>query len=290
MTGVFQRDSAAVAESDDEPPLRPDLTIDAAAPARARRGAEPGGPDSSASSFLLGSRDSSTGSKEGKKGYWHSVARVGLQVAEALDYAHGQGIVHRDIKPSNLLLDTQGTVWVADFGLAKAAGSGGETDENLTQSGDILGTLRYMPPEAFDGKSDARGDIYSLGLTLYELVAARPAFAEADRNKLIKQVTTGEPERLDRLCPAARGPRHRHSQGHRAGARQPVSEGEGIGGGLAPVSRRSAGQGAAELNAPSASLAGHGATRRWRWRSWSLACSWRRRRWRRASWPCSSGR
>ena len=117
-----------------------------------------------------------------------------MQVADALEYAHRQGVLHRDIKPSNLLLDATGTVWVTDFGLAKA-----DDQQNLTHTGDILGTLRYMPPEAFDGKADARGDVYSLGLTLYELLALRPAFDEKDRNRLIKQVTTTEPPRLDRL-------------------------------------------------------------------------------------------
>src|SRR5208283_4702901 len=119
-----------------------------------------------------------------------------LQVADALDYAHKQGVQHRDIKPSNLLLDTQGTVWLTDFGLAKA-----DDQQNLTHTGDILGTLRYMSPEAFEGKTDARSDVYSLGLTLYEMLAFRPAFAERERNRLIRQVTNEEPERLDRLNP-----------------------------------------------------------------------------------------
>jgi serine/threonine protein kinase len=93
------------------------------------------------------------------------VARIGVQVAEALAYASSQGILHRDIKPSNLLLDAQGTVWVTDFGLAKAADS-----EDLTHSGDIVGTLRYLAPERFEGRSDIRAEVYSLGLTLYELL------------------------------------------------------------------------------------------------------------------------
>ncbi len=108
--------------------------------------------------------------------------------------AHKQGILHRDIKPSNLLLDTRGTVWVTDFGLAKA-----DDQQNLTHTGDILGTLRYMPPEAFDGKSDARGDVYSLGLSLYEMLAFRPAFDQKDRGKLISQVTREDPVRLAKL-------------------------------------------------------------------------------------------
>jgi WD40 repeat protein len=137
-----------------------------------------------------------TGRRSGKKQltYWQSVARIGVQVADALEYAHRQGIQHRDIKPSNLLLDTTGTVWVTDFGLAKA-----DDHQDLTHTGDILGTLRYLAPEAFDGKAVARSDVYALGLTLYELLAFRPAFDEKDRHRLIKQVTTAEPERLDRL-------------------------------------------------------------------------------------------
>jgi eukaryotic-like serine/threonine-protein kinase len=126
--------------------------------------------------------------------YWQSVARIGVQVAEALDHAHKHGVLHRDVKPSNLLLDNSGTVWVTDFGLAKV-----EDQQNLTETGDILGTLRYMPPEAFDGRADQRGDIYSLGLTLYELLAMRPAFDDKERNQLIRRVTTEEPPRLDKL-------------------------------------------------------------------------------------------
>ena len=136
-------------------------------------------------------------SAKGKKPtYWQSVAHIGVQVARALDHAHKQGILHRDIKPSNLLLDLRGTVWVTDFGLAKA-----DDQQNLTHTGDILGTLRYMPPEAFDGRTDARGDLYSLGITLFEMLAMRPAFSERDRNKLIKSVTTDDVPRLDRLNP-----------------------------------------------------------------------------------------
>src|SRR5437868_1786791 len=136
---------------------------------------------------------------ESRRHFFRQVARIGVQAAEALSYAHGQGIVHRDIKPSNLLLDTQGTVWVTDFGLAKAEGM-----EELTQTGDILGTLRYMAPERFSGRSDPRCDIYSLGLTLYELLTLQRAFEESDRRLLIKQVSQQEPLRprkLDRRIP-----------------------------------------------------------------------------------------
>ncbi len=151
---------------------------------------------SSSSIILPGT--SSTGRKADakKQTYWQSVANIGRQIADALEYAHKQGVQHRDVKPSNLLLDLRGTVWVTDFGLAKVAGPGAE---DLTHTGDILGTLRYMPPEAFEGKTDARSDVYALGLTLYELLAMKPAFNERDRNKLIKQVTSGEPTPLDQV-------------------------------------------------------------------------------------------
>jgi serine/threonine protein kinase/WD40 repeat protein len=130
--------------------------------------------------------------------FYRSVARVGLQVAEAVAYAHAQKVLHRDIKPANLLLDLQGTVWVTDFGLAKEEG------DDLTQTGDIVGTLRYMAPERFNGLSDARSDVYSLGLTLYELLTLRTAFAETDRGRLIQRIAQEEPaapRKLDRHVP-----------------------------------------------------------------------------------------
>ena len=147
--------------------------------------------------------------------YWQGVARIGVQVAEALAHAHAQGVLHRDIKPSNLLLDAQGTVWVADFGLAKL-----DDRQDLTRTGDILGTLRYMPPEAFEGRHDARGDIYSLGLTLFELLAFRPAFDEPDRGRLIRRVTAGDPPRLGRLNPGV--PRDLQTIVHKAIDRDPA--------------------------------------------------------------------
>jgi serine/threonine protein kinase/WD40 repeat protein len=129
------------------------------------------------------------------RAYWLAVARIGVQVAEALAFAHAHGVLHRDIKPSNLLLDAQGTVWVTDFGLAKAAADGAD----LTHSGDIIGTLRYMAPERFRGKSDPRSDLYSLGITLYELLTFRSPFAATDRNQLLHQVVHEEPPRPRRV-------------------------------------------------------------------------------------------
>jgi serine/threonine protein kinase/Flp pilus assembly protein TadD len=154
---------------------------------------------------LPGQAESGSPSDAGRD-YWRSVARISLQVAEALAYAHGQAVLHRDIKPSNLLLDAQGTVWVTDFGLAKAMAGSGERpgEDDLTHTGDIVGTLRYMAPERFDGRSDARSDVYSLGLTLYEMLVFRPAFQERDRARLVQQVMHGEPPRprtLNRAIP-----------------------------------------------------------------------------------------
>ncbi len=137
-----------------------------------------------------------TSSASTDRRYWRSVSRIGVQVAEALEYAHRQGTLHRDIKPANLLLDNRGTVWIADFGLAKLADF-----DDLTRSGDMVGTLRYMAPEQLQGNSDARSDVYSLGLTLYELLTLRPAFDEKDRRRLIRQVAQEEPPRPRKLNP-----------------------------------------------------------------------------------------
>jgi serine/threonine-protein kinase len=128
--------------------------------------------------------------------YYRSAARVGRDVAEALAYAHSQGIIHRDIKPSNLLLDGAGTVWVTDFGLAKAEGA-----DALTDPGDLVGTLRYMAPERLEGWSDPRSDVYSLGATLYELLTLHPLFDESNRGKLMKKVAHESPVGPRRLDP-----------------------------------------------------------------------------------------
>ncbi len=115
--------------------------------------------------------------------YYRGIARLALQVADALAYAHRQGILHRDIKPSNLLLDQQGTVWITDFGLAKAEGA-----DDLTQTGDIVGTVRYMAPERFDGRSLPQSDVYALGVTLYELLTLRSAFEDSNKARLVDTV------------------------------------------------------------------------------------------------------
>ncbi|MBM4094169.1 MAG: serine/threonine protein kinase, partial [Planctomycetes bacterium] len=123
--------------------------------------------------------------------YYRGVARVGCEAAEALHYAHQQGVLHRDIKPGNLLLDATGHVWIADFGLARL-----EDASQLTRSGDVLGTLRYMSPEQAAGNRDqvdARSDVYSLGATLYELATLRPVVDRPTRRQMIHQVTAGSP-------------------------------------------------------------------------------------------------
>jgi eukaryotic-like serine/threonine-protein kinase len=127
--------------------------------------------------------------------FYRSAARIGLQVAEALAYAHGQRVLHRDIKPSNLLLDARGCAWVTDFGLAKEEG------DTLTGTGDVVGTLRYLAPERLNGLSDARSDVYSLGLTLYELLVLRPAFTESDRVRLVQRISRHDPVPPRKLDP-----------------------------------------------------------------------------------------
>jgi serine/threonine protein kinase/WD40 repeat protein len=151
-------------------------------------------PDLASSAVLPGKTDLSS-VQSNRWHYFRSVARIGQQVAGALAYAHARGIVHRDVKPSNLLLDASGVVWITDFGLAKTG------EEGLTETGDLLGTFRYMAPERFQGKGDGRADLYALGLTLYELLVLRPAFDAPDRAQLMKQVQEEEPPRPGSLDP-----------------------------------------------------------------------------------------
>jgi serine/threonine protein kinase/Tfp pilus assembly protein PilF len=123
--------------------------------------------------------------------FFRHVAELGVQAAEALDHAHQMGIVHRDIKPSNLMIDNFGKLWITDFGLARF-----QNDAGMTMTGDLLGTLRYMSPEQALAKRivvDHRTDIYSLGVTLYELLTHRPAFEGADREAVLRKIAFDEP-------------------------------------------------------------------------------------------------
>ncbi len=135
--------------------------------------------------------DSSSFAGQPDSVYFREVARLGAQVADALDYAHRQGVIHRDIKPPNLLLDTRGNVWVTDFGLAKLV----EGDE-LSQSHELVGTLRFMAPERFRGVTNPLGDIYSLGATLYEMLTLKPAFTGSHHAHLIDQIKHESPAPL----------------------------------------------------------------------------------------------
>lgn len=128
--------------------------------------------------------------------FFLNAARVGAEAADAIQYAHSQGILHRDIKPGNLLVDETGRVWLTDFGLARL-----DEEQQLTESGDIIGTLRYMAPEVFSGINDARNDVYSLGLTLYELVCLKPAFDETERPVLLRRVMAGDTPSLKKQRP-----------------------------------------------------------------------------------------
>jgi len=120
--------------------------------------------------------------------YWRSVARVIQQAASALAHAHTTGTLHRDIKPANLMIDRAGVMWVTDVGLAKAM-----EENDVSRSGELVGTLRYMAPEQLRGVTDTRSDLYSLGLTLYELICFRPAFCGRSQSELIGQITRGSP-------------------------------------------------------------------------------------------------
>jgi len=132
--------------------------------------------------------------------FFHTVARIGIQAAEALEHAHQLGIVHRDVKPANVLIDMHENAWLTDFGLARF-----QREAGLTQSGDRLGTLRYMSPEqasARHGLVDQRTDIYSLGTTLYELVTRRAAFPADEPQEILSQLSSVDPPRPRSIDPA----------------------------------------------------------------------------------------
>ena len=128
--------------------------------------------------------------------YWKSVAKIGAQIADALSYAHLHGTLHRDIKPANLLLDHAGVTWVTDFGLAKAM-----EQENISRTGDVVGTLQYMAPEQFRGQADERSDVYSLGLTLYELMTLNPAKTDSLQTHVSSVPDVVPPRRLHPTVP-----------------------------------------------------------------------------------------
>ncbi|MCA9148490.1 MAG: serine/threonine protein kinase [Planctomycetales bacterium] len=142
-----------------------------------------------------------TQSTSNKEARYRTVAELGLQAADALYHAHQHGVIHRDIKPSNMLLDESGKLFITDFGLARS-----HATSDLTLTGDVVGTLRYMSPEQLRGGDvvDHRTDIYSLGVTLYELLTHQAAHVHANRVDLIRDILESEPRAprsIDREIP-----------------------------------------------------------------------------------------
>lgn len=132
-----------------------------------------------------------------------SVLAVGTQLGEALNYAHGLGVVHRDIKPSNIMLAPDGrSIKILDFGIARVAEAEGDAETLKTQIGQVLGTPRYMSPEqALGGALDGRSDLFSAGVVLYELVTGQRAFAGSSAATLALQITQNDPRPIVELAP-----------------------------------------------------------------------------------------
>lgn len=134
------------------------------------------------------------------RSYARWVAATIAEVAEALEYAHGQGVLHRDVKPSNIIISTDGVPRLVDFGLASLTGSAA-----VTATGDLFGTPRYMAPEQIEGGSsrvDKRADVYSLGLVLYEMVTLKPAFDAESAAAVFHDVLQRDPKPPRDVCPA----------------------------------------------------------------------------------------
>jgi serine/threonine-protein kinase len=133
----------------------------------------------------------------------NQIAQIGAGVAAALAFAHRHGVVHRDVKPGNILITPDGEVKVTDFGIARAI----NTEESLTQTGAVMGTAAYFSPEQAEGKTvDARSDIYSLGVVLYEMAVGRPPFAGDSPVAVASKHVRDEPEMPRAVypaCPAA---------------------------------------------------------------------------------------
>ncbi|MCB9855171.1 MAG: protein kinase [Phycisphaerales bacterium] len=132
------------------------------------------------------------------RAYYRKIANWMADVADALHYAHEHGVIHRDIKPSNLLLADDGRLMISDFGLARPA-----NNESLTISHSLVGTCRYMSPEQLDPKTcvvDRQIDVYSLGATLYELLAFQPMFGAEDDREVMKHVLQTEPVPPGHIC------------------------------------------------------------------------------------------
>lgn len=126
-----------------------------------------------------------------------AVARMVMKIADALAYAHSQGIIHRDIKPENILVNKDGEPFITDFGLARIQ----DSDSTETRDGAILGTLAYMSPEQAEGqanKVDGRTDLWSLGVILYELLAGKRPFEGGDI-QILYSIRYEEPAELRQI-------------------------------------------------------------------------------------------
>lgn len=132
-----------------------------------------------------------------RRSFWNDIAQIVIDVASALEHAHHHGVLHRDVKPANLLLDFTGTIWITDFGLAKMESQ----DHTLTRSGDFIGTLRYVAPEQLHGQADARSDVYSLGLTLFELLTLQPAFEDEPLAQILQRRSRELPKKPRAINP-----------------------------------------------------------------------------------------
>ncbi len=157
---------------------------------------EPGSPDESIATSSAGINASSTG--RGRP-YFSQVAKWVADAADALHYAHGQGIIHRDIKPANIILSIDGRIMIADFGLAKST-----EEESVTMTGSLLGTLRYISPEqamARRVRVDHRTDIYSLGATMYELLTFQPAYPGMDDKEILGAIISRDPTSTRKILP-----------------------------------------------------------------------------------------